>query len=90
MKSADEVQDHSQMTPLERKLARNRSPLLSQEVMDRVAREHAAYFRELAAARDRQPPPDKQHTETQPPSWVFCVWSLGFGRSSLEVVDCRY
>lgn len=62
MKSADEFQDHSQMTPLERKLARNRSPLLSQEVMDMVVREHTAHFRELAAAKDRQPSPDKQST----------------------------
>lgn len=58
----DQPHDHSQMTPLERKLARNRSPLLSREVLDRVVREHTAYFRELAAESKRKSPPDEPPT----------------------------
>lgn len=50
-----ETNGQAEMTPLERKMARKRSPLLSQEVLDRVVREHAAYFRALANERGMQP-----------------------------------
>lgn len=62
MSTDDKPRDHSQMTALERKYSRNRPPLLSQEVLDRVAREHAAFFRELGAERGRKPSPDDQPT----------------------------
>ena len=47
MNKVNERLARSRMTPLERKLERNRSPLISQDTLDSVARGNAAFLIEL-------------------------------------------
>lgn len=43
------------MTPLERKLARQRPSFLARDVLDKVVKEHTAYYRAKANENDPQP-----------------------------------
>ena len=55
MSTINERLAQSRLSPLERKLARQRPSFLARDVLDKVMKEHTAYFRAKANENDPQP-----------------------------------
>lgn len=55
MSTINERLAQSRLSPLERKLARQRPSFLARDVLDKVVKEHTAYFRAKANENDPQP-----------------------------------